>query len=855
MYYIVMKRLLLLAALLPVVAVGQDNPLLGGTDKWTSVLAKLPARNLGPTTMGGRITDISVYEKEPRIFYAGAASGGLWKTTNGGVTLQPVFQKEVVASIGAVAVCQSNPDLVWVGTGEPTSRNSSSWGAGVFKSEDGGKTWKMMGLPESRHISRIAIDPRNPDTVFVGALGHLWGANEERGLYKTTNGGTSWKKVLSVDENTGVVDLILDPADPKTMLAATWQRLRFPWNFISGGPGSAIWKSLDGGETWRKVTKGLPTDTLGRVGLDFFRKDPKIVVATVESKEGGGFYKSKDKGESWTKLANTNPRPFYFSLPRQDPLDETRVYVAAVQLHFSENGGEVFRTMRTSVHVDHHAMWINPTDSNHMLIGEDGGLAQTRDRGQTWEHLNMPDLGQFYAVAVDMRKPYWVYGGLQDNGSWGGPTQTSRGGVSYFDWINVGGGDGFHVQVDPEDWATVYSESQGGAVGRVDLRTGAQRSIRPRAPQGERYRFNWSTPFILSPHNSKTLYLGGNKLFRSVDRGDNWKVISGDLTTDDPAKTKKPGDGSVSPEDTGAERHCTIITISESPQKQGLLWVGTDDGLVHVSQDDGANWQNVVANIPDLPANTWCSRVTASAFEEGRAYATFDGHRTNDYKPYVYVTEDFGKSWKSLAGTLPSVGSTYVIKEGTRNADLLFVGTETGLFVSLDRGENWTKYGGLPTVPVHDLVIHPRELDLVIATHGRSLWSVPVGALEQLTSAAREQDAVLCKPANVYLMGRSRASGFDGDRLFVSSNTQPGTTLCYYLKAPATNVKITITDAAGASVADLNGSGDAGLNTVSWSSRGRRGLAPGDYRVTLTVGEKTYHTSVHVEDLGPQGEE
>ncbi|MCO5295406.1 MAG: hypothetical protein M9921_00965 [Fimbriimonadaceae bacterium] len=845
-----MKRLLLFAALLPLAAFGQNNPLLGGTDKWSSVLTNLPARNLGPTTMGGRITDISVYEKEPRIFYAGSASGGLWKTVNGGITLQPVFEKEVVASIGAVAVCQTNPDLVWVGTGEPTSRNSSSWGAGVFKSEDGGKTWKMMGLPESRHISRIAIDPRNPDTVFIGALGQLWGANEERGLYKTTDGGKSWKKVLSVDSNTGVVDVKIDPSDSKTLIAATWQRLRFPWNFISGGPGSAIWKSTDGGESWRKVTKGLPTDTLGRIGLDFFRKDPKIVVATVESKEGGGFYKSKDKGESWARLSNTNPRPFYFSVPRQDPQDENRVYVAAVQLYSSDNGGELFRTMRTSVHVDHHAMWIDPNDSNHMLIGEDGGLAQTRDRGDTWEHLNMPDIGQFYAVAVDMRKPYWVYGGLQDNGSWGAPTQTSRGGVSYFDWINVGGGDGFHVQVDPEDWATVYSESQGGAVGRIDLRGGFQRSIRPRGQRNE-YRFNWSTPFIISPHNAKTLYLGGNKLFKSVDRGDNWNTISDDLTTNDPEK-QKPGEGSVSPEDTGAERHCTIITISESPAKQGLLWVGTDDGLVHISRNDGVSWENVVGNISGLPANTWCSRVTASAFEEGRAYATFDGHRSNDYKPYVYVTEDFGKTWKSLAGTLPAVGSTYVIKEGTQNPDLLFVGTETGLFVSLDRGENWTKYAGLPTVPVHDLVIHPRELDLVIGTHGRSIWIVPVGALEQLTTAAREKDVVLCKPADVYLMGRtSRGGDFDGDRLFVSTNTQPGTMICYYLKAEATGVKINISDAAGNSVADLTGTGAAGLNAVSWTGRGRRGLAAGDYRVTLTVGENTFLTSVRVEDLGP----
>lgn len=818
--------------------------------------------------MGGRVTDLAVYEKEPRIFYVASASGGLFKTVNGGITFTPTFDRENTISLGAAAVDQNNPDIVYVGTGEGTSRNSVAWGDGVYKTTDGGKTWTNMGLKDTKHIHKIKINPKNSNVVFVAALGHLWGPNPDRGLYKSSDGGKNWKRVLYVNDRTGASDVVIDPSNPNNMLCSMYERMRYPYNYISGGPGSGLYRSTDGGETWKKVTKGLPEKgELGRIGLDYFRKNPKIVVATIETSyeektsdstrrnnEFAGTYRSTDGGESWVKTSTTNPRPFYFSIPRQDPQDENRWYVPAVSLHYSDDAGKTFRAMRTSVHVDHHAMWIDPNDNNHMIIGQDGGVGQTRDRGQTWEHLNGMAIGQFYAVAVDMRKPYYVYGGLQDNGSWGGPTQTTRGGVAFWDWFGVGGGDGFHVQVDPNDWTTVYSESQGGAVQRLDISGRTQgRGIQPRV-QGERLRFNWSTPIVLSPHNSQVVYVGANKLFRSINRGDNWEAISPDLTTNDPDKLS-PGKGSVTPENTGAEAHCTIITIGESPRKPGLIWVGTDDGLVQVTQDGGANWTNVTANIPDLPKNTWCSRVTPSRYVEGRCYATFDGHRNDDYNPYVYVTEDYGKTWKKLNAGLPVGDCAYVIKEGTKNPDLLFLGTEVSLWVSLDRGENWSRFRtNFPTVAVHDLVIHPRDLDLVIGTHGRSIWILNVAPLEEMTKDNLDKDVVLTKPQNVYLLqARSgQQGGWDGDRVWVSPNTQPGTQIAYYLKADASGeAQISIQDASGRQIQQLNGPAKKGLNVMNWRPRGAR-PAVGDYRVVLKIGDKEYVTSVRVEEASDQ---
>lgn len=841
----VMRAFISLGLLLPTLALAQD-----AAPDVASIINPLPPRCVGPTTMGGRVTDIAVYEAEPRIFYVASAAGGLFKTINGGITFAPVYDKGPTAALGAVAVCQTNPDIVYLGTGEGTSRNSTSWGDGVYKTTDGGKTWASLGLADTKHISRIVIDPKDPNVVYVGALGHLWGENEDRGVFKTTDGGKSWQKVLYVDKRTGIADLVMDPKNPKTLLAACWERMRYPWNWISGGPGSALMKTTDGGKTWKKITKGIPEGNLGRIGLNYFRKNPKIVIATIENKGGGGFYRSTDGGDSWAKVSNQNPRPFYFSIPRQDPSDENRIYIPGVQILFSDDAGKTFRNFPSSVHVDHHAFWINPNDSNHIIIGEDGGLGQTRDKGAKWQMLNGLAIGQFYAATFDMRKPYWVYGGLQDNGCWGGPTQTLRGGIGWYDYYNVGGGDGFYVQVDPEDWTTLYSESQGGAISRINQLTGEQKFIQPRAAQGEpRLRFNWNSPIMLSPHNSKTVYFAGNRLFKSVNRGDNWKAISPDLTTNDPNK-QKPGDGSVSPENTGAEAHCTIVTISESPRKQGLLWVGTDDGLVHVSQDDGTTWTNVTP--PDATRDMWCTRVVASRYVEGRAYATFDGHRRDDYNPYVFVTEDFGKTWTKLTNGLPVNHTVHVVREGLRNENLLFLGTEQGLWVSLDRGQNWTQYkgGDWPTVPVNDIVLHPRDGEAVIATHGRSIWTMPVSALEDMTAENLAKDVVLTKPNPVYLLGRVTVGDWSGDQDLIFRNTQPGTNVMFYSKADAGDAKVVVSDAEGNTVADLSATAKKGLNVVNWNAgRSRRRLQTGDYRVTLTVGGKDYVTSVRVEDI------
>lgn len=816
------------------------------------LLQAIAPRELGPVNMGGRVHNLAVYEKEPRIFYVATASGGLWRTDGGGVRFRPVFQYEDSVALGDVAVDQDNPDVVWVGTGEENNRNSTSWGDGVYRTEDGGRSWSHMGLKETRHISTVKLHPTNKAVVYAGALGALWNESDERGLYKSVDGGKSWSKVLFVNNRTGVIDMVMDPRRPDTLIVAMYERFRWPWRFESGGVGSGLYKSTDGGKSWRKITRGLPEGaTLGRIGLSQFRKNPDVLIMTLEASAGRGVYKSTDLGESWTFLNNLNPRPFYFSTPRIDPSEEERVYIPGVNFHFSVDGGKNFRTMQMDIHVDHHDLWIDPRDSNHMILANDGGVAQTRDRGATWEHLNNLPIGQFYAIGVDMRRPYWVYGGLQDNGTWGGPTQTNRGTVTFADFRFVNGGDGFHAQVDPTDWRIVYAESQGGALVRHNMETGERAFIRPRAPEGESYRFNWSSPIHLSPHNPSTVWFGGNRLFKSVNRGDSW-TASQDLTTNDPEKQRNRG--GVTPEDTGAERHCTIVTISESPLKAGVVWVGTDDGLVQLTQDDGKTWMEVGKNVPGVPAGTWVSRVAASRHVLGRAYVAFDGHRFGDKRAYLFVTEDFGASWQALGGSFPEHHVVYSFAEGHVNPDLLAVGTEMGLWVSFDRGGAWSRFhreNGFPTVRVDDLVIHPRELDLVVGTHGRSIWILPWAPLEQLTARAREQDVFLCRPGDVYSFGRVFPGWFEGDRVWGSPNTQPGTTFYYWLKGGTSEkVEVVVKTAGGEQVARLTGTGRAGLNGVVWRPGGRLGtMRTGDYVVELLVGDKSFTTTLRYENL------
>jgi photosystem II stability/assembly factor-like uncharacterized protein len=838
-----------------------------------SFLANLEWRCIGPANMGGRIDDIAAVESDPHIIYAGTASGGVWKTTNNGVTWNPIFDNQTTSSIGDIAISSSNPDIIWVGTGEPNNRQSSSWGDGVYKSEDGGRTWKNMGLRDSNHIGRIVIHPTNPDVVYVAALGHLWGPNQERGLYKTVDGGKKWKNTKFIDENTGFVDVAMDPANPNTLYAAAYQRRRRGWGFNGGGPGSGLYKSTDGGDNWFRLTNGLPEGNTGRIGIDIYHSDPKTVYAIIEHKQGGVF-RSDDKGFSWKKMSDTNPRPMYYSQIRIDPNNDQKIWVLGTFMHISEDGGKKFkRTIITEVHGDFHAMWINPKNSSHMILGSDGGIYFSYDKGKTWDFINSLPLGQFYEIGFDMRKPYHVYGGLQDNGMWGGPSATHYSqGITNNEWIMIGSGDGFYTQVDPEDYTTIYTESQLGYLQRYNLLTEESKSIRPLpANPDEIYRFNWNSPLLLSPHNPKTLYFGGNKLFVSENQGDTWKE-SIDLTTQQDRK-KLPLMGILPDKNTlskhdGIVFYGTITTITESALKKGFLYVGTDDGNLQSSQDGGATWKNVMSKVPGVPKGTYVSRLVASRFSEGLAYATFDNHRNNDYKPYVYMTSNYGESWKSISSNLPEGGSVNVIREHHKNPNLLFVGTERGAYFSIDRGKRWINFNNrFPTVPVDDIAIHPRENDLIFGTHGRSIWILDdITPLEQLTKE------VLASPIHLFDIRPSTISklsflkGYIGNKTFIAPNPPYGALISYYLKEDAKkDVKIVINDGKGKTIKEFLGPKKAGINRINWELnygrtekfRERRKsryyrpfgvpVLPGEYKVTLRVEDQEMTKTARVE--------
>jgi photosystem II stability/assembly factor-like uncharacterized protein len=790
-----------------------------------SLLNTFKPRDIGPAIMSGRVADVAVYEPNPNIFYVASASGGLLKTTNNGNTWENVFSRETSVSIGDVAINPDDPNIVWVGTGEANSRQSSSWGDGIYKSTDGGKTWKHMGLRESHHIGRIVINPIDTDIVYVAALGHLWGPNAERGVFMTTDGGLNWKNVLSVNGDTGAVDLAMDPANPKTLYAAMYQRRRTGWGFNGGGPGSGIFKSTDGGRTWRKLSNGLPAGDTGRIGLDIYRKNPNIVMARVENREGGVF-RSEDKGETWMKMNSLNPRPMYFSQIRIDPNDDKRVYVGGVQLHISDDGGKTFRDDGApNVHLDHHAFWIDPLNSNHLIDGNDGGTWVSYDRAKSWEHLNNYAIGQFYSVAVDMQKPYFIYGGMQDNASWGGPSAVRRRlGIMNEDWFQMLACDGMYAAVDPKDDNIIYTNCQNGRAIRYDRKTGERKAIMPQILPGEEpLRWNWTAPLVVSIHDS-SLYTGANKVFRSTDHGQTWTAISQDLTTrtDRDALTimEVRGKDIAMAKNDGMSSFGNITTLSESPRRQGLLYVGSDDGKVHVTRDGGKTWTDATARIPNVPKLIYVSRVTASAYEDGRVYASFDGHRSDDMNPYVYVSNDFGQTWTSIRSNLP-MGSVYVIKEDPKNRDLVYLGTEFGLFASLNRGETWVRWPNLQTVAVYDLIIHPRDNDLILATHGRSFQVFDdITPLQQMNPSVLASDGRLfdIRPATQFIPNES--SWFKGGRDFLGANPDFGAYINYYLKAPAKeDVKITITDSAGKVVRELTGSKEAGLHRVLWDLR------------------------------------
>jgi photosystem II stability/assembly factor-like uncharacterized protein len=807
--------------------------------KYEDVLKNLKFRSVGPATMGGRTDDFAVVESDPRIIYAGTAGGGLFKTINGGVTWQAVWEDQPNPSIGDVTLAPSNPSIVYVGTGEANNRQSSSWGDGVYKSMDGGATWKHLGLNETHHIGRIAVHPTDPDTVYVAALGDLWGPNKERGVFMSKDGGATWNQTLIINEDTGVSDIAIDPQSPNIVYAAAYERRRTSFGYNGGGPGGGIYRSTDGGLHWTKlgtgdVGRGLPTGDYGRCAIDIYRKHSNIVYVLIEHATAGGLYRSEDKGATWTRQSDTNPRPSYFSQIRVDPNNDLKLWMGGVNIYMSEDAGKTWSQDRfRDVHSDNHGIWIDPNNSDHVLSGNDGGIWETLDSGRNWRHIDNIALGQFYEVAYDFQKPYHVCGGLQDNYSWCGPSSTTQTvGIGNTDWITVEGGDGFYNRIDPVDPNIVYAESQDGNLSRRDLKTSESKSIRPQEPndQAPRYRFQWNSPLMISAHDHNTIYYGGNHLFKSTDHGDTWTVLGEDLTTN--AKRDEMSilgrkidrnSGVLSRDDGVADWPC-ITTIAESPVKTGVLWVGTDDGNVQMSRDDGKTWTNVVSHILGMPKMSYVSRIEPSHTDAGTAYVTFDNHRNADYSIYVFATKNYGDSFVKLNnGIPPDAGTVHVIREDPVNPNLLFAGTEFGIFVTFDKGANWHRMkNGLPTVPVFDIQIHPREHDLILATHGRSIWIMDnISALEKWDEKVLTSDVKILggdRPGIEWKIANYR--GFEGQSNFFAANAPNGVILDYFLNSGGP-VQVKITDKDGKQVRQINVARSEAdvLNRTVWDMR------------------------------------
>ena len=814
------------------------------------VLKAFSFRSIGPTRESGRFVDFAVPPREPWTVYAATGSGGLWKSINNGISWEPIFDSQPVISIGDVAAAASNPSIVWVGTGEATTSRSTYWGDGVYKSTDAGRTWSNMGLTESHHIGRIVIDPFNPDVVYVAALGHMYTENPERGVFKTIDGGKTWVKSLDVkvgDRAIGACDLVMDPKNPKVLYAAAYDKVRKPWTFNLAGPGSGIYKTIDAGRTWTKLAGGLPTGMLGRIGLDVFAKNPLIVYANIENGNKPGMsdadrlkelqegrasagmigeevYRSDDGGKTWRKVSPEKQTigggpGYYYMQIRVDPNDGDHVYVLTVGMTHSTDGGKTW-SAPFRFGGDNHALWIDPADSRHMLLGYDHGMGVTWDGGQTWLHPDNLPLAQLYTVGYDMQVPYNVYGGLQDNGSVRGPA-SKRGGraIVFEDWQSVGSGDGFYNVVDLVTNRYLYNESQFGTLQRVDLYTGESRSI---ANRDAALRFNWSSPVLISPHDSNVIYHGANKLLRSSYRGEGWTEISPDLTTNDKTKLTVParaggppagGDGNI--------QYCTITTIDESPIVRDLLYVGTDDGNVWVTKDGGRDgeksWTKLNDRIKGNPGY-WVSRVIASAHQPGTAYVTYTGLRNDDFRPFIYRTTDYGETWTSIAGNLP-VRSINVVREDPRNPNLLFVGMDFGLFVTIDGGRTWTEMkGNLPTQPVHDLVIHPRESDLIVGTHGRGFFITDISALEELSDGVLASDFYVFE-VEPKVKWVTRTAFVSASANFNAPSEPNGMVISYFQRAPATgDVLVQVLDGTRV-IAETKGPNAAGLNQVLWNMR------------------------------------
>ena len=888
------SRLVLLIALAGPIILSGQNPQPTQTasspaNPLSEELAKSFAyRAVGPARQCGRILHVLAHPSQPFIFYIVPASGGLWKTVNNGTTFESILPGQSNVPIGHAAIAPSDPNILWVGTGDAASGRVPFRGFGVMKSTDGGKTWTSMGLAETRHIGRIAIHPRNPDIVFVAAVGAHFTPNKERGLYRTTDGGRTWDKVFDLGDKLGFVEVAINPKDPDIVFSAAYDKARLPWNFDEYGPQSAIYKSTDGGDTWKKLANGLPDGKLGRIGLAIYPQNPDIMYATIdnyntrpatkaeaeraakagakpaERRIGGEIYRSDDAGESWRKT-NSDEESVgggkWYGQVYIDPANDKTIYVPGVYLLRSLDGGATWgkkgpENLAASVHVDHHAVWIDPANSNHIILGHDGGLAVSYDFGATWDAFDSLPLAQYYAIGADMDEPYNIYGGLQDNGSVKIPSNGPFGAITRDDCVAVGGGDGQYNVVDWADSRWLYNASQLGYIQRVDQKLGTSTFIRPNPEKGKlAYRFNWTAPIAVSPHNSQIIYLGAQVLLRSLDRGDTWQEASPDLTTNDPVKLK------------GNIEFCTLTSISESPLTAGLVWTGSDDGKVQVTRNGGGEWKDVTKNLvaAGAPEEFFVTRVVASSAKPGTAYAAKAGWHRDDYRPFVFKTEDFGETWTNITSDLPE-GTVYVVAEDRKNPDLLFAGTEMGVFATLNGGRGWTKFGsGLPAnAIVTDLLIHPRENDLVAATHGRGLFITDITPLQEMRDAFFTEDVHLfaVEPKIQWPTRWDMFAGTQGDRKFVAPNEPAGIVINYFLKAAVKDkVTIRVTDPYGEELAAIDAKNAAGLNTVVWDmrrapakkaaaqgrpsgdefeGRGPRGALapPGEYVIILEAGGK-----------------
>ena len=807
-------------------------------DPVAEALKGLKWRSLGPANNAGRISVVAGVPGDPTTYYVAGANGGIIKTTNGGTTYRAIFDKQTATSIGAIAIAPSDPNIIYVGTGEENPRNNASVGDGMYKSVDAGEHWTHIGLEKTDKIARLVIDAKNPDIVYACGLGREWGPNEDRGVFKTTDGGKNWKKVLYVDPQTACSDISADPGNSNIIYAGMYTYRRWAWHLESGGGNTAVYKSVNGGETWDKLSgkdqeRGLPKTDMDRIGIAVAPSEPNIVYVISETKTEGELWRTDDAGVHWRTVnrdPNINFRPFYYADLRVDPINANRVYTLSGSLYLSEDGGLNFRTIAQGVHGDHQAMWIDPLNPKRILEGSDGGWQVSNDRGATWEVENTFAFTQFYHINYDMQKPYQICGGLQDNGNWCGTSQSLSGAIRKSDWATVSGGDGFFTVPDLAQPWMIYSDAQGGMLNITDTRTGTQKTIYPYpnrvgsvgdAMIGHKYRFNWNSPIALSPQNPSVVYFGGNVLFKSTNHGLNWDVISPDLTTNDPAKQQSSG-GPIVVDNTAAEFHCTLLSIAPSWLDANVIWVGTDDGNVQVTRDGGKTWSNVFKNVPGLKPNAWIPTVDASHSDAGTAYVAADHHQDDDYTPYAYMTTDYGKTWKLITGDLPAkAGWVHVVREDPKNKNLLYIGTEMGLWASWDRGAHWVSLRGgeLPVVPVRDLQVHPRENDLIVATHGRGVYIMDdITALQQLGSA-QESDAVLfdVRPSTRWNMWNK--DGNLGTKVWRGDNPPDGALITYYLKTqPPGAVNITIADKDGRTVRRMNRVlDDAGVNRAAWN--------------------------------------